>query len=47
MFGEKLPKYNSGTSAYFLMYKKVGPLSNQKPAIPDRLKDLLEKEIEI
>lgn len=34
MFGDKFPKYNSGSSAYFLMYRKVGEQNKAKPQLP-------------
>ena len=45
MFGDKYPKYNMGTSAYFLMYRRTEELSSAKPEVPPHLKDSIEKEL--
>ncbi|CAK62005.1 unnamed protein product (macronuclear) [Paramecium tetraurelia] len=47
MFGDKYPKYNMGSSAYFLMYRRAGEeLSTQKPQIQEHLKEAIAKEIQ-
>ncbi|CAD8079535.1 unnamed protein product [Paramecium primaurelia] len=47
MFGDKYPKYNMGSSAYFLMYRRAGEeLSTQKPTIQEHLKEALAKELQ-
>lgn len=37
MFGDKYPKYNMGTSAYFLMYRRAEKLNTEKPEVPPHL----------
>ncbi|CAD8102865.1 unnamed protein product [Paramecium primaurelia] len=47
MFGDKYPKYNMGSSAYFLMYRRAGEeLSTQKPTIQEHLKEAIVKELQ-
>ncbi|CAK65339.1 unnamed protein product (macronuclear) [Paramecium tetraurelia] len=47
MFGDKYPKYNMGSSAYFLMYRRAGEeLSTQKPEIQEHLKKEKEEKWE-